>query len=63
MKKRYSEEQIIGFLREADASIPVEDLKLIRFRGHPILLESGGHDAEIKNALLAGVPAQDCRTG
>jgi hypothetical protein len=38
-------------------------LKLIRFRGHPILLESGGHDAEIKNALPAGVPAQDCRTG
>ena len=40
-----------------------DSLKLIRFRGHPILLESGGHDAEIKNALPAGVPAQDCRTG
>ncbi len=26
MKKRYSEEQIIGFLREADAGIPVKDL-------------------------------------
>ena len=26
MKKRYSEEQIIGLLREADAGIPVKDL-------------------------------------
>ena len=26
MKKRYSEEQIIGFLREADAGIPVKEL-------------------------------------
>ena len=26
MKKRYSEEQIIGFLREADAGLPVKDL-------------------------------------
>lgn len=26
MKKRFSEEQIIGFLREADAGIPVKDL-------------------------------------
>ena len=26
MKKRYSEEQIIGFLLEADADIPVKDL-------------------------------------
>ena len=26
MKKRYSEEQIIKFLREADAGIPVKDL-------------------------------------
>ena len=26
MKKRYSEEQIIGFLREVDAGIPVKDL-------------------------------------
>ena len=26
MKKRYSEEQIIGFLREADAGMPVKDL-------------------------------------
>ena len=26
MKKRYSEEQIIGFLLEADAGIPVKDL-------------------------------------
>jgi putative transposase len=26
MKKRYSEEQIIGFLREADAGIGVKDL-------------------------------------
>jgi putative transposase len=26
VKKRYSEEQIIGFLREADAGIPVKDL-------------------------------------
>ena len=26
MKKRYSEEQIIGFLREADAGISVKDL-------------------------------------
>ncbi len=26
MKKRYTEEQIIGFLREADAGIPVKDL-------------------------------------
>lgn len=26
MKKRYSEEQIIGFLRKADAGIPVKDL-------------------------------------
>jgi putative transposase len=26
MKKRYSEKQIIGFLREADAGIPVKDL-------------------------------------
>jgi hypothetical protein len=25
MKKRYTEEQIIGFLRAADASIPVKD--------------------------------------
>ena len=26
MKKRYSEEQIIGFLREAEAGIPVKEL-------------------------------------
>lgn len=26
MKKRYSEEQIIGFLREAEAGMPVKDL-------------------------------------
>lgn len=26
MKKRYSEEQIIGFLREADAGLPVKEL-------------------------------------
>jgi putative transposase len=26
MKKRYSEEQIIGFPREADAGLPVKDL-------------------------------------
>ena len=26
MKKRYTEEQIIGFLREADAGIPVKEL-------------------------------------
>jgi hypothetical protein len=26
MKKRYSEEQIIGFLREADARLPVKEL-------------------------------------
>ena len=26
MKKRFSEEQIIGFLREAEAGLPVKDL-------------------------------------
>lgn len=26
MKKRYSEEQIIGFLKEADAGMPLKDL-------------------------------------
>lgn len=26
MKKRYSEEQIIGFLREADAGLPIKEL-------------------------------------
>lgn len=26
MKKRYTEEQIIGFLREADAELPVKEL-------------------------------------
>ncbi|MCB1606260.1 MAG: transposase, partial [Xanthomonadales bacterium] len=26
MKKRYSEEQIIGFLREAEAGMPVKEL-------------------------------------
>ncbi len=26
MKKRYSEEQIIGFLKEADAGVPVKEL-------------------------------------
>lgn len=26
MKKRFSEEQIIGFLREAEAGVPVKDL-------------------------------------
>ena len=26
MKKRYTEEQIIGFLREADAGVPVKEL-------------------------------------
>lgn len=26
MKKRFSEEQIIGFLREADAGIPIKEL-------------------------------------
>lgn len=26
MKKRYSEEQIIGFLKEADAGVPIKDL-------------------------------------
>ena len=26
MKKRFSEEQIIGFLREADAGMPVKEL-------------------------------------
>ena len=36
-------------------------LKLIRFRGHPILLEFGDYDAEIKNALPTGIPAEDSR--
>lgn len=27
MKKRYTEEQIIGFLREADAGLPVKELR------------------------------------
>lgn len=26
MKKRYSEEQIIGFLKEADAGVPIKEL-------------------------------------
>jgi len=26
MKKRYSEEQIIGFLKQADAGVPIKDL-------------------------------------
>ena len=26
MKKRYTEEQIVGFFREADAGLPVTDL-------------------------------------
>lgn len=26
MKKRYTEEQIIGFLREADAGVPIKEL-------------------------------------
>ena len=26
MKKRYSEEQVIGFLKEADAGVPLKDL-------------------------------------
>ena len=26
MKKRYSEEQIIGFLRKAEAGVPIKDL-------------------------------------
>ena len=26
MKKRYTEEQIIGFLREADAGLPIKEL-------------------------------------
>ncbi|WP_343124288.1 transposase, partial [Xanthomonas oryzae] len=26
MKKRFSEEQIIGFLREAEAGMPIKDL-------------------------------------
>lgn len=26
MKKRYTEEQIIGFLKEADAGVPIKDL-------------------------------------
>ena len=26
MKKRYSEEQIIGFLKQADAGLPVKEL-------------------------------------
>jgi putative transposase len=26
MKKRYTEEQIIGFLREADAGLPINEL-------------------------------------
>jgi len=26
MKKRFTEEQIIGFLREADAGVPIKDL-------------------------------------
>ena len=30
MKKRYSDEQIIGFLREADAGVSVKDLCLRR---------------------------------
>ncbi len=28
MKKRYSEEQIIGFLREADAGVAIKDVCL-----------------------------------
>lgn len=26
MKKRYTEEQIIGFLKEADSGVPIKDL-------------------------------------
>ena len=32
MKKRFSEEQIIGFLKEADAGMPVVDLCQQRFK-------------------------------
>jgi len=29
MKKRFTEEQIIGFLREAETGLPIKDLRLI----------------------------------
>jgi putative transposase len=32
MKKRFSEEQIIGFLREAEAGLPVKELSSIALR-------------------------------
>ena len=33
MKKRFSEEQIIGFLREADAGVAIKDLRRSKFDG------------------------------
>ena len=41
MKKRYTEEQIIGFLREADARLPVKELCMKHGFSEPIYYSAG----------------------
>lgn len=40
MKKQFTEEQIIGFLREAEVGGPVKELELKRVRAHSVLAPS-----------------------
>lgn len=55
MKKRFSEEQIIGFLREAEAGLPVKEL----CRRHVMQRFFHGRIAELE-PLLHEVDAQQC---
>ena len=51
MKKRFSEEQIIGFLREAEAGVAVKELEAENTRLKKLLAEQLFENDVIKDAL------------
>jgi hypothetical protein len=58
MKKRFTEAQIVGFLREADAGIPVKDL----CRKHGFAQDIGKREAQ-RRALASRALVHVSRTG
>jgi hypothetical protein len=57
-KSRFTDEQIVGFLRQAEAGVAVK-VKLTRFRGHLILNGEGVRNAHTEAAVSDGVPPAD----
>ena len=56
MKKRFTEAQIVGFLREADAGLPVKDLSQARLLGGQLLpvAEQVRRHERVRRQALAG---------